>query len=135
MLEPIFERTFAAHSYGFRPKRGCKDALRRVDGLFKTGYRYVVDADIKGYFDHIPHDRLLQHVEVHVVDSRVLDLVRYYLKQGVMDGTEQWTPEDGTPQGAVISPLLANIYLNPLGHAMAHRGYEMVRYADDFVIL
>lgn len=106
-----------------------------MDGLFKTGYRYVVDADIKGYFDHIPHDRLMQRVEERVADSRVLDLVTYYLSQGVMDGAGQWTPEGGTPQGAIISPLLANIYLNPLDHAMAHRGYEMVRYADDFVFL
>lgn len=135
VLEPIYEGEFAEHSYGFRPNRGCKDALRRVDQLFKAGYRYVVDADIKGYFDHIPHERLMQRVQERVADSRVLELVERYLKQGVLDGAKQWTPEEGTPQGAVISPLLANIYLNPLDHIMAQRGYEMVRYADDFVIL
>jgi RNA-directed DNA polymerase len=95
----------------------------------------VVDAYIKGYFDNIPHDRLLARVKERVIDSRVLALLGQYLQQEVMDGLEQWTPEMGTPQGAVISPLLANIYLNPLDHLMAEHGYEMVRYADDFVIL
>jgi len=135
VLEPIFERTFADHSYGFRPGRGCKDALRRVGHLLKSGHHHVVDADLKSYFDSIPHERLLERVEERVSDGRVLDLVRAYLKQGVLDGLERWTPEDGTPQGAVISPLLSNIYLNPLDHFMARQGVEMVRYADDFVLL
>lgn len=135
VLEPIFEHTFADHSYGFRPGRGCKDALRRVVQLLKKGHHFVVDADLKSYFDTIPHERLLERVEERVSDGRVLDLLRSYLKQGVLDGLEQWTPEDGTPQGAVISPLLSNIYLNPLDHLMARCGVEMVRYADDFVLL
>lgn len=135
VLEPIFERVFAEHSYGFRPGRGCKDALRRVDSLLKTGYTWVVDADLKSYFDTIPHDRLMTLVEEHVADSRILALLRSYLKQKVMDDLVEWTPEQGTPQGAVISPMLANLYLNPLDHQMAGMGYEMVRYADDFVIL
>jgi RNA-directed DNA polymerase len=134
-LEPIFEREFAEHSYGFRPKRGCKDALRRVDQLLKAGYSYVVDADLKSYFDTIPHDRLLALVGQKVSDGRVLSLIEAFLKQGVMDGLREWTPEMGSPQGAVISPLLSNIYLNPLDHAMAQEGFEMIRYADDFVIL
>jgi RNA-directed DNA polymerase len=134
-LEPIFERDFAEHSYGFRPGRGCKDALRRVDELLKAGYTYVVDADLKSYFDTIPHDRLLALVAQKVSDGRVLSLIEAFLKQGVMDGLREWTPEEGSPQGACISPLLSNIYLDPLDHLMAQQGFEMVRYADDFVIL
>jgi len=135
VIEPIFERDFAEHSYGFRPGRGCKDALRRVDALLKRGYVYVVDADLKSYFDTIPHDRLLQLTAEKISDSRVLALIESFLNQGVMDGLHEWTPEEGSPQGAVISPLLSNIYLDPLDHMMANAGFEMVRYADDFVIL
>jgi len=135
VLEPIFERDFAPHSYGFRPGRGCKDALRRVDELLKAGYIHVVDADLKSYFDTIPKDRLLALIGRKVSDSRLLGLVEAFLEQGVLDGLEEWTPEQGTPQGAVCSPLLSNIYLDPLDHLMAEQGFEMVRYADDFVVL
>lgn len=135
VIEPIFEHEFAEHSYGFRPKRGCKDALRRVDELLKSGYTYIVDADLKSYFDTIPHDRLMALVGQKVTDGRMLTLIEMFLKQGVLDGLQEWTPETGSPQGAVISPLLSNIYLNPLDHQMAKAGFEMVRYADDFVIL
>ena len=135
VVEPIFERDFAEHSYGFRPNRSAKDALRRVNLLLKTGYRYVVDADIQGYFDNIPKERLLGRFRERVVDGRVLTLVEQYLNQSVMEDAQAWTPETGTPQGAVISPLLANIYLTPLDHVMALAGVEMVRYADDFVLL
>jgi RNA-directed DNA polymerase len=135
VLEPIFERDFAEHSYGFRPGRGCKDALRRVDRLLKAGYTWVVDADLKNYFDTISWGKLLEEVKKKVADSRVLELIAAMLRQGVMDGLKYWEPEEGTPQGAVISPLLSNIYLDPLDHEVARRGYEMVRYADDFVIL
>jgi len=135
VIEPIFERDFAEHSYGFRPGRGCKDALRRVDQLLKAGYTIVVDVDLKSYFDTIPHDQLLDRIRAKISDGRVLGLIAAFLKQGVMDGLREWTPEEGSPQGAVISPLLSNIYLDPLDHLMAQRGYEMIRYADDFVIL
>lgn len=135
VIEPIFEREFAAHSYGFRPNRGAKDALRRVDRQLRDGYVHVVDADIKGYFDAIPHDLLMQRVEEHISDGEVLELIRAYLNQRVMDGLETWTPTQGSPQGAVISPLLANLYLNPLDHLMAAMGHEMTRYADDFVVM
>lgn len=135
VMEPIFEREFAQQSYGFRPGRGCKDALRRVEELLDAGRNWVVDADLKSYFDTIPHDRLLQQVERKIADGRVLGLVESYLQAGVMESAKQWQPgEEGTPQGAVISPLLANIYLNPLDWEMAGAGWEMVRYADDFVI-
>jgi RNA-directed DNA polymerase len=135
VIEPIFELEFAEHSYGFRPKRGCKDALRRVDELLKSGFTYIVDADLKSYFDTIPHDRLMALIGQKVSDGRVLTLIEMFLKQGVLDDLHEWTPETGSPQGAVISPLLSNIYLNPLDHQMAKAGFEMVRYADDFVIL
>lgn len=135
VLEPIFERDFAEQSYGFRPNRGCKDALRRVDDLLKQGYTWIVDADLKSYFDTIPQDRLIERVEEKVSDGRVIGLVEQYLQQQVMDSGKSWTPEAGTPQGAVLSPLLSNIYLDPLDRAMAAAGIEMVRYADDFVIL
>lgn len=135
VLEPIFERDFAAHSYGFRPGRSTKDALRRVSGLLKAGYTHVVDADLRSYYDTIPRQGLLARIAAKVSDGRVLDLVGAFLNQEVMAGMEHWTPEEGTPQGAVISPLLSNIYLDPLDHRMAEQGYEMVRYADDFVIL
>ena len=134
-MEPIFEREFAEQSYGFRPGRGCKDALRRVDQLLKQGQTWVVDADLKSYFDTIPHEQLLKRIEEKVADGRVLELIRKYLEQGVLENMRAWQPEAGTPQGAVISPLLSNIYLNPLDHLMAARGIEMVRYADDFVLL
>lgn len=135
VLEPIFERDFAEQSYGFRPGRGCRDALRRVDGLLKAGYTHVVDADLASYFDTIPHGPLLTRIRDKVADGRVLNLIESYLRQGVMEGLALWQPTAGSPQGAVLSPLLSNIYLDPLDHAMARSGYEMVRYADDFVIL
>ncbi len=134
VLEPIFEQQFAEHSYGFRPGRGCKDALRRVDGLLAQGYRHVVDVDLKSYFDSIPHDKLLDELRKHVADSRVLGLIEAFLKAGIFDGLRHWTPESGAPQGAVLSPLLSNLYLNELDHLMAGSGYEMTRYADDMVI-
>ena len=105
VLEPIFERDFAEQSYGFRPNRGCKDALRRVDDLLKQGYTWIVDADLKSYFDTIPQDRLMERVEEKVSDGRVIGLVEQYLQQQVMDSGKSWTPEAGTPQGAVLSPV------------------------------
>ena len=135
VVEPIFERDFAEHSYGFRPNRGCKDALRRVDALLKAGYTYVVDADLKSYFDTIPHRALMERISCKIADGRVLRLVEAFLTQGVLDGLEAWTPTSGSPQGAVISPLLSNAYLDPMDHLMAEQNVEMVRYADDFVVL
>lgn len=136
VIEPIFEHDFAEHSYGFRPGRGAKDALRRVQGLLNSGKVWVVDADIKGYFDNIPQDQLMAAVKERISDGALLELIERFLKQGVMESGKGWTPTlTGTPQGAVISPLLANIYLNPLDHLMIREGRAMVRYADDFVIL
>lgn len=136
VIEPIFEKGFAEHSYGFRPGRGAKDALRRVDQLLKSGKVWVVDADIKGYFDHIPRDQLKAAIAQQISDGAVLEMIQQLLSKGVMESGKGWQPtEKGTPQGAVLSPLLANIYLNPLDHQMAQGGWEMVRYADDFVVL
>jgi len=136
VIEPIFEQIFAEQSYGFRPGRGAKDALRRVQQLLDKGRTWIVDADVKGYFDNIPQDQLLAAVAEHISDGAVLELIRRFLKQGVMESGKGWQPtETGTPQGAVISPLLANIYLNALDHLMAKHGWQMIRYADDFIIL
>jgi RNA-directed DNA polymerase len=135
VIEPIFEVSFCPASYGFRPGLGCKDALREVDRLLKDGFVFVVDADLESYFDTIPHERLMHRIEERISDGRMLDLLGCFLEQDILKGLERWTPTMGTPQGAVISPLLANIYLHPLDELMAGRGYRMVRYADDFVIL
>jgi RNA-directed DNA polymerase len=135
VIEPILDATFHERSYGFRHQRGCHDALRRVEELLEAGHVYVVDADLKSYFDTIPKDRLLDIVRQKISDSRVLKLIEMYLQQGILEELRTWTPETGVPQGAVLSPVLANAYLNPLDHQMANSGFEMVRYADDFVIL
>ena len=134
-IEPIFEVQFRPGSYGFRPGRSCKDALREVDRLLKEGYTHVVDADLKSYFDTIPHDRLMARVGETISDGRVLKLIDGFLKQEIMSDMARWLPTTGTPQGAVLSPMLANIYLHPLDLLMEQSGRRMVRYADDFVIL
>lgn len=135
VIEPILEKEFLPTSYGFRPGKGCKDALREVDGCLKEGYTHVVDADLKGYFDSIPHELLKTRIEEHISDGRLLQLLASWLQQDIVRDLERWTPTAGTPQGAVISPLLANLYLHPLDVKMSELGYRMVRYADDFVIL
>jgi RNA-directed DNA polymerase len=135
VIEPIFEVQFRPGSFGFRPGRGCKDALREVDRLLKEGYTHVVDADLKSYFDTIPHDRLMTLVEGSISDGRVLALIDSFLRQEIMSDVTRWRPTTGTPQGAVLSPLLANLYLHPLDLLMEQSGYRTVRYADDFVIL
>ena len=135
VLEPIFEREFLQMSYGFRPGLGCKDALREVEWLLESGYTFVVDADLRSYFDTIPHAQLLKRVEEKISDGRVLELIEAFLKQDIVKEMERWTPTGGTPQGAVISPLLANLYLHSLDCQIKQKGYRMVRYADDFVVL
>ena len=135
VIEPIFEIRFRPHSYGFRPNRGCKDALREVDRLLKAGYTHVVDADLKAYFDSIPHEGLMREVGSYIADGRLLDLTERFLGQDILEGLSRWSPEKGTPQGAVISPLLANLYLHPVDEAMEAAGFRMIRYADDFVIM
>jgi RNA-directed DNA polymerase len=135
VIEPIFEAQFRPGSFGFRPGQGCKDALREVDRLLKEGYTHVVDADLQRYFDTIPHDRLMALVAGSISDRRVLGLIDGFLQQEIISDLARWQPTTGTPQGAVLSPLLANLYLHPLDRLMEQSGYRMVRYADDFVIL
>lgn len=135
VIEPIFEARFHPSSHGFRPGRGCKDALRETESLLESGRTVVVDADIRGFFDNIDQSRLLARVRERIADGRVLDLVEAFLRQGVMEGTARWTPETGVPQGAVVSPLLANILLDGLDWTLAGQGVRFVRYADDFVLL
>jgi RNA-directed DNA polymerase len=135
VLEPIFEKEFLAISYGFRPKRGCKDALREVDRLLKEGYTWVVDADVKSYFDTIPHNRLLDLIKERVSDGKVLHLIGLLLNQEIMEDMKLWNPTKGTPQGAVLSPLLANVYLHQLDLTVHRYGHKIIRYADDFVVL
>jgi RNA-directed DNA polymerase len=135
VIEPIFEKEFAERSYGFRPGKGCKDALREVDAKIKEGYIWVVDADLKAYFDTIPKDKLMEGVKSKISDGRVLELMERYLNQNIIEELREWKPTMGVPQGAVISPLMANLYLHPLDIEMEQEGYCMVRYADDSVIL
>lgn len=136
VIEPIFEKKFSECSHGFRPKRSTKDALRRVQAYLDAGSVWVVDVDIRRYFDTIPHARLLEEIETEIADRRVLKLIEAYLKQGIMEGTKSYAAlEEGTPQGGVISPLLANIYLHPVDQAMEAEGYGLVRYADDCVVM
>lgn len=135
VIEPIFEMGFAEHSYGFRTGRGARQAVERVERLLREGHTWVVDADIKGYFDNIPQDRLLEELRRKVSDGKVLELVEAFLQQGVMESGKGWQPtEQGTPQGAVLSPLLANVYLDPLDQLAVGRGWRMTRYADDFIV-
>lgn len=135
VLEPIWEVKFADQSYGFRPGRSCKDALRRVDELLHDGYSWVVDADIQSYYDSIDHRRMMAEVTKEVSDGKVLGLVEALLEQPVMEEASKWTPEEGIPQGSTLGPLLANVYLHPVDEAMVRAGYQPIRYADDQVIL
>ncbi len=135
LLSPLFERVFHDDSYGFRPGRNCHMAVRRVLELHRLGYTAVLDADIKGFFDNIPHSVIMAGVAAEVADGNILRLVEKFLKAGVMeDGVFQPTRQ-GTPQGGVISPLLANIALNGLDWQLHMHGWRFVRYADDFVVV
>ena len=134
VLEPIWEVRFADQSYGFRPGRSCKDALRRVDELLRAGFTWIVEADIQSYYDNIDKGRLLAEVAKEVADGKVLQLVEALLEQPVMEEASKWTPEAGIPQGSSIGPLLANVYLHPVDDAIVRAGFELTRYADDQVI-
>ena len=135
VIEPIFEAVFMPQSYGFRPGRSAHDALREVDRLLKAGFTHVVDADLQGYFDSIPHAGLRERVSEKISDGRVLKLIDDWLGQEIVSEAGRWTPSGGTPQGAVLSPLLANCYLHPLDVRLVACGWHIVRYADDFVVL
>ena len=135
VIEPILDHQFHERSFGFRHGRGAHDALRIVERKLQEGYVYVVDADLKGYFDTIPKDRLTNLLKEHIADTRMLKLIQMFLDQNIMEELREWTPIAGVPQGAVLSPVLSNLYLNSLDHMVSDRGFEMVRYADDFVVL
>jgi RNA-directed DNA polymerase len=134
VIEPIFEKTFCESSFGFRPQRSNKDALRATVEALKSGKLYVVDADISKCFDEIPHEPLLERIGEQISDSRMMTLIGDFLKQGIMEAGEEWEPQEGTPQGGPLSPLLANIYLNPVDWLMHAKGYTSIRFADDIVI-
>lgn len=134
-IEPIFEREFLDISYGFRPRRGAMEAIDRVNKFLEEGYTWYVDADLQAYFDTIPHDILLNKIKQRISDGRILNLLELWLKQEIMEECNEWKPFQGTPQGGVISPLLANIYLHDQDVFITNLGFKMIRYADDFVIL
>jgi RNA-directed DNA polymerase len=135
LLSPLFERIFHEDSYGFRPGRDCHKAVKRVLELWRQGHSHVLDADIQGFFDNIPHQVIMSGLCAEVADGNILRLVERFLKAGVMEDGKFLPTRVGTPQGGVISPLLANIALNSLDWHVHEAGFRMVRYADDFVIL
>ena len=134
ILEPIFEQKFLDCSFGFRPNRSAHMAIDKIRQDLMDGYSFVIDADIKTYFDSIPHDKLIDLIKEEVVDSSVLALIIQFLKSGIFQDGIFYESDTGSPQGGVISPLLANIYLHPLDEMMIERGHRITRYADDFVI-
>lgn len=134
ILEPIFEQKFLDCSFGFRPNRSAHMAIGKIRQDLMDGYTFVIDADIKTYFDSIPHDKLINLIKEEVVDSSVLALIMQFLKSGILENGSFCESDTGSPQGGVISPLLANIYLHPLDEMMMERGHRITRYADDFVI-
>jgi RNA-directed DNA polymerase len=135
LLNPIFEAKFHDHSYGFRLGRSCHDAVERVLELGRQGYRYVLDADISGFFDNLSHSAIMRELSDVVADGNILRLVEKFLRAGVMEGGKVHPTRIGTPQGGVASPLLANIALNVLDWHLHQHGFRFVRYADDFVVL
>lgn len=135
LLCPIFERQFHDASYGFRPGRGCHQAIGQVLELHRQGYEIVLDADIKGFFDNIPHRVIMAAIAEEVADGNILRLVERFLKAGVMESGVFKPTTIGTPQGGVVSPLLANAVLNKLDWRLHDAGYRFVRYADDFVVI
>lgn len=135
VLEPMFEPLFCDSSFGFRPGRSAHQALDRVSAHLKQGYKWVVDCDLKSYFDTIPQEALIDRVAEEVADGTVLKLIRSFLQAGVMSEGQFQRTIAGTPQGGVVSPLLANIYLHSFDQLIQARGLRMTRYADDFVVL
>lgn len=134
-MEKIFELKFCDSSFGFRPRRDCHQAIRKIEEYLRNGCQWVVEVDIEKFFDTIDHELLIDLVNEEISDGRVLRLIRGFLKSGVMEEMEVEFQSRGTPQGGVISPLLANIYLHPLDEQMSQEGFRVVRYADDIVVL
>lgn len=143
VMEPIFEADFTDRSFGFRPKKDAHDAIREVLKLLNWGCTEVYDVDLSKYFDTVDHEKLMKLIALRIVDSRILKVIREWLSCGYVEGGQHRTPKQGTPQGGVISPLLANIYLNPMDKALVKSklwwrdkgSVHLVRYADDFLLL
>ena len=135
LIDPYFEKIFHDNSYGFRYRRNCHQAVHAVLQERSEGSRHIVDADIKGFFDDIPHSIIMKAISSEIADGNILRLIEKFLKAGVMEEGKLYPTTRGTPQGGVISPLLANAVLNHLDHKLSEQGYCFVRYADDFVIL
>lgn len=135
LLSPIFEPLFHEDSYGFRPQRNCHQAVGRVLELWREGYKVVLDADVTGFFDNIPHTVIMAGLRKEVADGNILDIIEKFLRAGVMENGLFKPTTVGTPQGGVISPLLANIALNSMDWMLDRQGVRFVRYADDFVVL
>ena len=133
-LTPIYERQFSSRSYGFRPRRGCHDALRCAQKIVDDGYIYVVDLDLERFFDTVSHSKLIEILSRTIKDGRVISLIHKYLHSGVMNKGMFEASEEGTPQGGPLSPLLSNVMLNELDRELTNRGLPFVRYADDSMI-
>lgn len=131
VLQPLFDPTFSDTSFGFRPKRSAHQAIIQAKTYYEQGYKYVVDIDMKAYFDTVNHDKLMYYIGRKVQDKRVLRLIRQYLKSGIMVNGLFEASDEGTPQGGNLSPLLSNIYLNEFDKLLTERGHRFVRYADD----
>jgi RNA-directed DNA polymerase len=135
LIEPYFEPNFSNSSFGFRPNRSCHQAIKQMLNYWKLGYNIVLDADIQGFFDNIEHELIIDLVAQKIADGNILKIIRQFLKSGVMEDGKLKKTNMGTPQGGVISPLLANIVLDVLDQKLAEQGYIFVRYADDFLVL
>ena len=135
LIEPVFEVEFLDGSHGFRPGRSTDTACQGLEGHLKAGKEWIVDADITGFFDNIDHEKLLEQVNRRIADGKVLGLIRAFLEAGVMEEMKIRYTATGTPQGGVISPLLANIFLHAMDEELEARGIAWVRYADDFLLL
>lgn len=135
VLTPIFDPTFSDNSFGFRPNRNGQQAVKQVQSIIKTGRRFTVDVDLSKFFDRVNHDLLMTHLGYKVKDKRLLRLIKRYLRAGVIDNQFYSESREGVPQGGPLSPLLANIMLDPLDKELEKRGHQFARYADDFTIL
>jgi group II intron reverse transcriptase/maturase len=135
ILEPIYEKEFCDCSLGFRKGKSQIDAINKIEEYREQGYKWVLDADIKGFFDNIDHELLIEFIRQKVIDGWVIEIIKSWLTMGVMKDGEYIPTEKGTPQGGVISPLLANIFLHEFDKVMVERGYKLVRFADDFVVM
>ena len=135
VTEPIFENKFKDCSYGFRPNRNCHQAVAKVEAYINAGNLWAVEVDIENFFDSIDHELLIDQVADEISDGRILKLIRAFLTSGIMKEGKTIAKKEGTPQGGVISPLLGNIYLHPLDEALTEQGFNLVRYADDQVIM